>query len=96
MAQFKQKCARCKVNYVIVTSRNAYGAVCFDCQKKELSGEIKDPEMKRLFDIPEALYAKSSFLRSIKVNYLKYGQLSEKQVETFRKVVKDLSEKKSQ
>jgi hypothetical protein len=50
--------------------------------------------MKKLFAIPEDYYVKSGFLRNIKINYLKYGQLSEKQVEVFKKVVKDLSEKK--
>lgn len=94
MAQFKTKCVRCRKNYVTVSSRNAYGAVCFECQKKEMEGEIKDPEMKRLFDIPEELYKESSFLRSIKINYLKWGNLTEKQVEAFKKVVGDLKAKK--
>ena len=95
MVQFKVKCSRCKANYVAVSGRNAYGATCLECSKKDMQGEIKDPEMKKMFDIPEELYEKSSFLRNIKINYLRYGSLSEKQVETFRKVVGDLTEKQN-
>jgi hypothetical protein len=90
MAQFKQKCARCKTNYIIVSGRSSYGAICFDCQKKELTGEITDPEMKKMFDIPEELYRDSSFLRSIKINFLRYGKLSERQVEAFKSAVEKM------
>ena len=68
--------------------------MCYECQKAELAGEIKDPKMKRMFKIPEKLYKENSFLRSIKVNYLKYGQLTEKQIEAFKKVVKKMKEEK--
>jgi len=64
--------------------------ICYDCQKKELEGKIKDPKMKKLFNIPEEFYKQNSFLRSIKINYLKYGELSEKQIDTFKEVVKKL------
>ena len=64
--------------------------ICYDCQKKELEGKIKDPKMKRLFNIPEEFYKQNSFLRSIKINYLKYGELSKKQIDTFKEVVKKL------
>jgi hypothetical protein len=90
MVQFKQKCSRCKVNYMVVTSRTPYGAICYDCQKKELEGEITDPEMKKMFDVPEQFYKDSSFLRSIKVNYLRYGKLSEKQVDAFKIAVEKM------
>jgi hypothetical protein len=46
--------------------------------------------MKKLFNIPEEFYKQNSFLRSIKINYLKYGELSEKQIDTFKEVVKKL------
>jgi len=78
---------------VTVTNRNAYGAVCFECDKAQMQGEIKDPALKKMLDIPDSLYQKSSFLRSIKINALRYGNLSEKQIEFFKKVVGDLTAK---
>jgi len=57
-----------------------------------MQGEIKDPETKKLFNIPEEFYKENSFLRSVKINYLKYGQLSEKQVEFFKKTVQKMKE----
>ena len=90
MALYKQKCAICKKNFVLMSGSGF--PICYDCQKDELKGEIKDPEMKKLFDIPEELYKKSYFLRSIKINYLKFGKLTEKQIDAFKKAVKELKE----
>jgi len=94
MARFKQKCAKCKKNYVLVTRRQF--PLCYDCQKPEMEGEIKDPKMKRMFKIPEDFYKENSFLRSLKVNYLKFGELSEKQIDAFKKTVKEMKEESSQ
>jgi len=91
--RYKQRCCRCKKNYEVVTWKQKY-VVCYECQKKELATEIKDPEMKKLFDIPEEFYKKNSFLRSIKLNYIRYGNLTEKQLEAFKKTVKNLKGKK--
>jgi len=85
LIEYKQKCCVCRRNYVTVTRRDKY-AVCYDCQKKQMEGEIKDIKMKELFDIPEEYYKKSMFLRSIKINYLKYGNLTKNQIEAFKKV----------
>jgi len=92
--KFKQKCARCKKNYVLTTYRTPF-PVCYDCEKNQLVGEIKDPAMKRMFNIPEEFYKESMFLRSIKINYLRWGKLSEKQVEAFKKVVKKMKDEKA-
>ena len=89
MVRFKQLCQKCKKNMVLVTSRTRF-TVCYDCQKDELKGEIKNEKMKKLFDIPEDFYKESLFLRSIKANYLKFGKLSDKQVEWFKKVVTEM------
>jgi hypothetical protein len=89
--RFKQKCFRCRKNYVVVTRRSRF-VLCYDCQKKELEGEITDPKMKKLFDIPEDFYRENSFLRDIKVKYLRYGELTDKQVAAFKKVVKEMQE----
>jgi len=91
MVMFKQKCFRCRKNYVKVSRRQRF-VICYECQKKELSGEIKDPKMKRMFNIPEEFYKENSFLRSIKSNYLKFENLSEKQIAAFKKTVKKLKE----
>jgi hypothetical protein len=91
--KYKKQCNRCRKNYVSATYRTR-NVVCYECEKKELSGEIKDTKMKKMFDIPENLYKDTPFLRSIKINYLRYGKLSEKQISTFKKVVKELNEKK--
>jgi hypothetical protein len=56
---------------------------------KDISDEITDPKWKKFFDIDPALYEKSSFLRSIKRNYLRQGTLTTKQKEMFLKVVKE-------
>jgi len=77
---------------VLITGRNQF-PICYDCQKAELQGEIKDPKMKKMFNIPEEFYKQSGFLRSIKSNYLRYGNLSEKQIEFFKKAVKEMSQK---
>ncbi len=76
---------------VLITGRNQF-PICYDCQKGELQGEIKDKKMKKFFKIPEEFYKKSGFLRSIKSNYLKFGALTEKQIEFFKKTVKEMKE----
>ncbi|NQV91906.1 hypothetical protein HQ489_05525 [Candidatus Woesearchaeota archaeon] len=91
--KFKQKCPKCRKNYVVVTNRQTF-IRCYDCQKADMEGDIKDPKMKKMFNIPEEFYKENSFLRAIKVNYLRYESLSEKQVEAFEKVVKQMKEEK--
>ncbi len=93
MVRFKQLCMKCKKNMVVVTSKTRF-TVCYDCQKDELHQEIKSPKMKQMFDIPEELYKESLFLRSIKINYLKFGKLSEKQIEWFKRVVDEMKKPK--
>ena len=61
---------------------------------KEINKPIEDPKFKALFDIDKSLYERSSFLRNIKSNYLRYENLSEKQIETFKKVVEEVKNKK--
>jgi hypothetical protein len=78
---------------VLIKSRHQF-PICYDCQKDELGGEIKNPKMKKMFDIPEQFYRDEPFLRSIKMNYLKYGKLSERQIGCFREVVEKLKKKK--
>lgn len=92
MITYQQRCGRCKKNFVMV-SRGAQFVTCYPCQKAEMSGEIKDPKLKKMFNIPEELYMKNAFLRDIKIKYLRFGTLSDKQIEIFKKVAKELTEK---
>ena len=90
---YNQKCARCP-KMVPITSRKQF-PLCYDCQKKELQGEIKDPKIKKLFDIPEEYYMESPFLRSVKSYYLKFNKISDKQKEFFKKTVEEMKEDKA-
>lgn len=91
MAKYKQLCARCKRIYVPVSWNQKY-VRCYDCQKLELDQEIKNPKMKKFFDLPEEYYRQNAFLRNIKIYYLRNKELTEKQIEAFKKTVKDLKE----
>jgi len=92
MVAYKQKCSRCRKNYVLITSgRYNRFPVCYDCDKREMdSEEITDPKMKKLFDIPEEFYKNNKFLRSIKINYIRYKELTPNQIKTFKETVKTL------
>ncbi len=92
--RYKHLCYKCKKNYVSVKKKQKY-VVCYECQKEELKGKIKDPKMKKLFDIPEEFYEDNIFLRDIKIKYLKFGELTERQIEAFKKTVERLKAKKS-
>lgn len=79
---------------MVIVTQNTKFPLCYDCQKDELHQEIKDPKMKKMFNIPEDFYKNNAFLRSIKINYIKFGKLSDKQIEWFNKTVEDLKNKK--
>ena len=85
---YQQRCIVCKKNMVLI---NYYKQrpVCLECEMKDISDEITDKKWKKFFDIDPELYKKSSFLRSIKRNYLRQGMLTAKQKEMFQKVVKE-------
>jgi hypothetical protein len=78
---------------VIVTGRDRF-PICFECQRKELEFEIKDPAMKKMFDIPDEFYKENSFLRSIKLNYKRFENLTEKQIAAFKKTVAEMKNPK--
>lgn len=89
--KYKQRCFKCKKNFVLVTYRDKF-PVCYECHKEELSKKITNPKMKKFFDIPEEFYKENSFLRNIKIAYLRYKELSEKQIAAFKKTVKKMKE----
>ena len=94
-ARYQQKCAICKKNMVQMFSTRQF-PICSACQMKGLEEPITDPTFKKLFDIPTELYQQSYFLRSIKENYIRFGSLTEKQIEAFKKAVKDMKEGKKE
>jgi hypothetical protein len=95
MVQYKQKCEQCKKNYVTVSTwpRRRGPAICYECEKERMNGVVDDPVMKKMFDIPEDFYQRNSFLRNIKINYLRYHSLTEPQINAFKKTVEDLKSK---
>ncbi|MAG15445.1 hypothetical protein CMO88_00115 [Candidatus Woesearchaeota archaeon] len=92
-ASYKQKCIVCRKNHALVTWKNRV-PVCVECKMREINKPIKDKKFKKMFDIDNALYEKSGFLRNIKSSYLRFGELSEKQIEMFKKVVEEVKKKK--
>lgn len=85
---YKQRCIVCKKNMVLITFYKQR-PVCMECELKDISDPIESPKWKKFFNIDPELYKKSSFLRSIKRNYLRQGMLTAKQKEMFLKVVKE-------
>ena len=64
-----------------------------DCEMKVVEQEVEDKEFKKLFQIPIEWYKENSFLRSIRYQYGRWGSLTEKQIEAFKKTVKEKKEK---
>ena len=95
MVRYKQRCFICKKNMVLITS-GRQKAICIPCQTVDFDKPIEDPAMKKMFDIPKELYEENYFLRDIKSKYLRFGNLSERQIEVFKKVVKEEKKKKKE
>ena len=87
--RYKQLCAICRKSHVLMSSGNQF-PICTACSMRQIDKPIEDVELKKLFDIDQKLYESSSFLRSIKSNYIRFGSLSEKQIEVFKKVAAEL------
>ena len=77
---------------LIVSSKQR--PVCSSCIPEEKDRPIKDPKIKKLFNIPKEFYDKYAFLKNIKANYMRYGNLTVKQIEVFKKVVEEAKIKK--
>jgi hypothetical protein len=58
---------------------------------KQINQPIEDETFRKLFDVDQKLYEQSSFLRSIKSNYLRFKNLSDKQIEMFKKVAEEMA-----
>ena len=92
-ASYKQKCIICKKNYAMVSWNNRT-PICTECGMLEISKPIKDEKFKKMFNIKKELYERSSFLRNIKASYLRFGHLTEKQIEMFKKVAEEVKLRK--
>tara|TARA_Y100000310_G_C20629744_1_gene787973 strand:+ start:1258 stop:1563 length:306 start_codon:yes stop_codon:yes gene_type:complete len=93
--KYKQRCAICKDNMVVMYSGRQF-PICVECHMKRIDKPIKSAKYKKLLNIPKSLYERSSFLRNIKESYLRFDSLSEKQIEAFKKTVKDLKNPKKE
>ena len=87
--KYKQLCAICRKNHVLISSYNQF-PICTSCSMRQIDKPIEDEKFKKLFGIDNKLYEESSFLRSIKSNYLRFGNLSDRQIEMFKKVAGEL------
>ena len=90
--KFKQRCAICKKNMVMMYSGKQF-TICVDCHMKRISDKIENSKYSFL-NIPDELYRKSTFLRSIKENYLRFESLTQKQIEAFKTAVEDVKNPK--
>lgn len=95
MARYKQRCSVCKKNWSLVTSYRQRFVVCIPCEMQEIMKPIKDAKFKKLFALPLELYKENSFLRSVRYQYGRFGSITERQLEAFKKTVKELMKKTS-
>ncbi len=93
MAEYKQQCMVCKKAKVLMRSRKQK-PICVACRMGDAKDTpITDPAMQELFAIDERLYERNSFLADIKAKYMRFGNLSERQIEVFRRVAQEETEK---
>ncbi len=88
---YNQRCIVCKKNVVLMQHRRQR-PVCLPCEMKDLFEPVENKKMQKLFDIPKNLYEESYFLRDVRRKYNMFGNLSEKQVEVFKRVANDLQD----
>ncbi len=93
LPRFKQRCAICKKNMVVMYSFRQF-PICSECHMKRISDPVTNPKYKKMFDLPRELYEKSLFLRNIKESFQRFGSLTESQVSAFKKAVEDLKNPK--
>jgi hypothetical protein len=93
MPEYKQKCMVCKNVMVLMRSRKQK-PICAGCRMGDAKDKpITDPAMQELFGIDERLYERNAFLADIKAKYVRFGSLSERQIEVFRRVAKEEADK---
>ena len=93
LPRFKQRCALCKKNMVVMYSGKQF-PICVECHMRKINVPIEDPKYKKILDIPQDLYEKSLFLRNIKESFTRFGSLTENQINAFLKAVEDVKKPK--
>ena len=88
---YNQRCIVCKKNVVLMQHRRQR-PICLECEMKDLFEPIENKKMQRLFEVPKKLYEESYFLRDVRRKYNMFGNISDKQIEVFKRVVKDLQD----
>ena len=86
--RFKEKCKICKEKWVLVYPREY--TICLECQMKQIFSEEVTEKEYEFLNQPKELFEKSKFLRNIRRSYLMYKDLTDKQIEAFKKAVKDI------
>ncbi|MAG45627.1 MAG: hypothetical protein CMH63_02540 [Nanoarchaeota archaeon] len=81
-------CTICRKNKVLM-EHYRQKPYCLDCQMRYWD-PVKDPKYKKLFKIPKKFYAKSYFLRNVRSYYDRNEELSKKQIDAFKKTVKEM------
>lgn len=66
--------------------------ICIDCQMKQWD-KIKNERYKELFSISKKFYEESYFLRNVRDYYDKFGKITKKQEEAFKKTIKEMENK---
>ena len=94
MISYKQRCALCKKGWALITSGRQRFAVCLDCEMKFVEKKLEDKEFVKLFDIPLDWYRENSFLRSVRYQYGRFGTITDRQIEAFKKTIKDMKKEK--
>ena len=92
--KFKQKCKICKGEWVLVSYR-VY-PICVSCHMKQIFSEEVTDKKFNFLNIKKEFYEKSRFLRNIRQSYLMYKSLSEKQIEAFKKTLKEIKNPKKE
>tara|TARA_Y100000310_G_scaffold257116_1_gene265131 strand:- start:1204 stop:1512 length:309 start_codon:yes stop_codon:yes gene_type:complete len=93
--KFKQKCKICKAVWTVVNRREF--PICVECHMKQIfsggfeNNKVTDKKYKFL-NVSKELYERSRFLRNIRQSYFRYEELTENQINAFKKTVKELKE----
>jgi hypothetical protein len=86
--KFKQKCKICKECWILVKYREY--PICVKCHMRQIFAEKVEDKKFKFLNVDKKIYEQSRFLRNIRQSYLMYKSLTDKQIETFKKTVKDL------
>ncbi len=85
--KFKKKCGICKKVWVVIHRREF--PICTPCHMKRIfSEEQKITAKKFLFlNIDKEFYEQSRFLRNIREAYLRFEDLTDRQIEAFKETL---------